>query len=100
MPFYEYKNHRIGKDSLKPDFIEFPLPLDMDNGTNIAFIPNEEDRNYFIPDSLIEVTVDDIKNRAIMIHNLIPFGPLVGNEWLESDVLNWIENIIQQYPKP
>ena len=32
MPFYEYKNHKIGKDSLKPDFIEFPLPLDMDNG--------------------------------------------------------------------
>jgi hypothetical protein len=97
MAFYEYKNHRVGKDSLKPDFIEFPLPLEMDNGTNIAYIPNEQDRNYYVPDTLVEVTIDDIKNRALTIHNIRPFGPLVGNNWNENDVINWIENIIQQY---
>jgi hypothetical protein len=97
MSFYEYKNHKVGKDSLKPDFIEFPLPLEMDNGTNIAYIPNEEDRNYYVPDTLTEVTVDDIKNRALIIHNIKPFGPLVGNSWSDSDVINWIESVIQQY---
>jgi hypothetical protein len=97
MSFYEYKNHKIGKDSLKPDFIEFPLPLEMDNGTNIAYIPNEEDRNYYVPDTLTEVTVDDIKNRVLIIHNIKPFGPLVGDSWSDSDVINWIESVIQQY---
>ncbi len=97
MSFYEYKNHKIGKDSLKPDFIEFPLPLEMDNGTNIAYIPNEEDRDYYVPDTLTEVTVDDIKNRALIIHNIKPFGPLVGDSWSDSDVINWIESVIQQY---
>jgi hypothetical protein len=97
MSFYEYKNHKVGKDSLKPDFIEFPLPLEMDNGTNIAYIPNEEDRNYYVPDTLTEVTVDDIKNRALIIHNIKPFGPLVGDSWSDSDVINWIESVIQQY---
>jgi hypothetical protein len=91
------KNHKIGKDSLKPDFIEFPLPLEMDNGTNIAYIPNEEDRNYYVPDTLTEVTVDDIKNRVLIIHNIKPFGPLVGDSWSDSDVINWIESVIQQY---
>lgn len=99
MPFYEYKNHKIGKDSLKPDFIEFPLPLDMDNGTNIAYIPNEEDRNYYVPNTLVEVTNDDIKNRALSIHTTKPFGPLVGDSWTETDVINWIENIILSYNK-
>lgn len=97
MSFYEYKNHKVGKDSLKPDFIEFPLPLEMDNGTNIAYIPNEEDRDYYVPDTLTEVTVDDIKNRALIIHNIKPFGPLVGDSWSDSDVINWIESVIQQY---
>jgi hypothetical protein len=97
MSFYEYKNHRVGKDSLKPDFIEFPLPLEMDNGTNIAYIPNEEDRDYYVPDTLTEVTVDDVKNRALIIHNIKPFGPLVGDSWSDSDVINWIESVIQQY---
>lgn len=97
MAFYEYKNHRIGKDSLKPDFIDFPLPLEMDNGTNIAYIPNEEERNYYVPDTLVEVTIDQIKDRALMIHNIKPFGPLVGNSWSEQDVINWIENVIEKY---
>jgi hypothetical protein len=97
MAFYEYKNHRVGKDSLKPDFIDFPLPLDMDNGTNIAYIPNEEDRNYYVPDTLVEVTIEQIKNRALLIHNIRPFGPLVGDSWSDSDVINWIESVIEKY---
>lgn len=100
MPFYEYKNHRINGVSQKPDFIDAPLPLPTINNTNIAFIPDEADRDYYVPDTLVEVTEQQIIDKAVEIHQTTPFGPLMnGDAWDDNDVIAWITEVIEGYKK-
>jgi hypothetical protein len=94
MPFYEYKNHRIGNATFKPDFIAHPLGLEKADGTNIAYIPNPNDRNYYVPDTLVEVTIEEIHARVLEMHHISPFGPLVGPAWSDADALAWIDAVI------
>ena len=95
MAFYEYRNHRINGKSNPPGFIDHSLQLSKADGTDIAYIP--DNRDYYIPDTLTEVTVDDIKARALEIHRVIPFGPLHEDKWNDSQVLSWIDSVVQKY---
>lgn len=97
MPFYEYRNHRIENAVFKPDFIAHPLALEKADGTNIAYIPDSSNRNYFVPDTLVEVTVEEIRARVLEIHHVTPFGPLVGPAWSDADAIVWIDSVIESF---
>jgi hypothetical protein len=97
MPFYEYRNHRIGTSIIKPDFIAHPLGLEKTDGTNIAYIPDSENRNYFVPDTLVAVTIEEIHARVLEMHHASPFGPLVGPAWTDEDAIAWIDSVIEEY---
>jgi hypothetical protein len=95
MPFYEYRNHRVNGRSVPPEFIDNSLHLNKSDGTDIAYIP--DNRDYYIPDTLLEVTVEEVKERALEIHRIIPFGPLHEDKWTDAQVLNWIDSVVQKY---
>lgn len=95
MPFYEYRNHRVNGKSVPPDFIDISLQLIKPDGTDIAYIP--ENRDYYIPDTLLEMTPDDIKQRALDIHRVVPFGPLHEDKWTDAQVLSWIDSVLQKF---
>lgn len=66
--FYEYKLH------LFPDGVNHPTFITNGgyffNGTTyVAIIPEESERKYYIPDSLVELSLEDLKNRARLNQN-------------------------------
>lgn len=66
MPFYEYKKHKIGLERKIPDFIETTFNF-WENNTDIGYIPIESNRDYYIPDTLNEVTMDDLVARCLRL---------------------------------
>lgn len=66
--FYEYRLH-LYKDGLNhPEFIKNGGYF-FDGSTYVAVIPEESERLYYIPDSLVELGLEDLKSRVIKIQN-------------------------------
>jgi len=70
MKYYEYMYHRVNGRSVKPDFVEGG-PYWTFNNTHIACIP--DDRNYWIPDTLVELTEAELLARIKTIHAEVPY---------------------------
>jgi hypothetical protein len=67
MPFYEYKKHRTPDGQLvNPGFIERDewsnlLP---ENNTCVCYIPPESKRDYYVPDTLVQLTKEEFIARV------------------------------------
>jgi hypothetical protein len=70
MRYYEYIYHRVNGESVKPDFVE-DGPYWTHNNTHIACVPNN--RDYWIPDSLVELTEEELIERVKAIHAETPY---------------------------
>ena len=68
MAYYEYKNHKNGP----PEFVthggSFYNPQ---NFTYVTYIP--DNIQYYIPDTLVELTKQEVKQRALNVHSSIPY---------------------------
>lgn len=72
MPFYEYKKHRqtFSDVLVDPEFIRYDqgnMLYDPDNKTYVCYIPAEVKRDYYIPDTLVEITKEELLSRALKI---------------------------------
>ena len=100
---YEYKLHMKPGGVGTPDFI-----LDggyfFNGSTYVAVIPEESQRTYYVPDSLVELSLQDLKNRIIYTQNNNRFERIVdntdyhvlNNEELELYVENWYNQMINK----
>lgn len=100
MPFYEYKKHKIGSEKKTPDFIESAFNF-WENNTDIGYIPIESNRDYYIPDTLSEVTMDDIVARCLRLKQSGVFSQ--ENDTLGLDAMTdeeletWIRKKYQRF---
>lgn len=74
MILVEYKLHKAGKNALKaPDFIEdggyWKSPID---NTMVGWVKPENEREYYIPDTLLVLTKDEFIVRQQLIHETVP----------------------------
>lgn len=68
MKIVEYKKHLYGNQLVNPDWIiDGNQFFDENNNTFVGTILDESDRLYYIPDGLVELTIEDVKNRAIRL---------------------------------
>lgn len=103
MKIVEYKRHIIDGVIKDPDFIldggVFPNPAD---NTWVGKVAAEADRTYYVPDSLVELSRDDLIARQTSINNEYPAHkksdesdphsvsvPLTSNE-LIAQIDSWI----------
>jgi hypothetical protein len=87
----EYKNHLVGGFSVQPNFIIsggfFFKPEDK---TYLGVVDNN--RDYWIPDSLIEVSEQEAIDRALEVHSITPY--LINDTNVEGCIRNMTEEEI------
>lgn len=94
MAYFEYKNHVNGVPEWVTNGGSFYNPA---NHTYITYIP--DDRQYWIPDTLTELTKDEVEQRALDIHAVNPFmmidcpsGDCQPRAMVEDEVVAWVLN--------
>jgi hypothetical protein len=86
MKIVEYKKHLVGGAVTEPDFIISGGGLhDPINKTWIGTVYEENERNYYVPDSLLEMDRDSLIQRYLTIHESIPFEKLSDTSDPHSD---------------
>lgn len=87
MKFYEYKRHLINGQLRDPEFVvnggHWFNPVDF---TYVAVSPDVAE--YYIPDTLVELTRDQLNDRVLLIHSQTPFKKfdgLRGSGGIETD---------------
>jgi len=63
---YEYKMHRVSGALVHPEWVEDGGYF-WNGSTYIAIIPDDQSRNYYVPDTLEELSKDDLINRLLEI---------------------------------
>lgn len=70
MPVVEYKLQKVGKNAKKaPEWVEdggyYQNPAD---STLVGWVPAEADRDYYVPDTVTELSKDDFVTRGMTMH--------------------------------
>ena len=84
----EYKLHRNDEGNLKtPDWVvnggNYMNPAD---NTLVAFIPEESERDWWVPDGLVTYDEQDFVDRGMAIHSAFPF--MNGGELQEDGTMS------------
>jgi hypothetical protein len=83
MPIVEYKLHKVGKNALRaPEWVDdggyWQNPAD---NTMVGWVPAEADREYYVPDTVSELTRDQFITRLTTMHAANAFSqPSEGGE--------------------
>lgn len=101
----EYKKHLINGATQNPDWVVqgdfFQNPED---NTFIGVVLPEEERDYYIPDSLITLSRDAVINRCLLIHKKFPYktpqnaddtGPMVVCS--EEQIIKMVDNFFTNF---
>jgi len=94
--FYEYLLHMKSDGVNHPDFIVNGGYF-FNGKTYIAVIPDESERSYYVPDTLVEFTLEDLKVRARYIQNNLLHDRIVDpddfhvltDQEVDDYVTNW-----------
>jgi hypothetical protein len=72
MKCVEYKLHAINGNATMPPWIVVGGMLYLDfNKTYVGFVKDEEDRDYYVPDTLVELDEDQFTNRGLSLYDLV-----------------------------
>ena len=106
MKIYEYRKHLINGEIRDPDFITNSGHwYDQETDTYIAVM--SDNLSYYVPDTLITLSENDLIDRVQKLHLTKPFKQRVGvmgsggyetendmtNEEIASMVINWLNQI-------
>jgi hypothetical protein len=84
MKIVEYKKHKINGQIDTPEFIEFGgFFFNPNDNTYIGVISEDDDREYYVPDSLTVLTKEQLIDRQSLI-----------NDGSISDVDRWYNQFI------
>jgi len=95
MAYYEYMNELYEGKTKQPQFVTNGGSFyDPENYTYVTYI--EDNRNYYIPDTLVELTKEQVLNRALEIHSRVAYKKIICGQGLEDmteqDVIDWVNN--------
>lgn len=84
MKIVEYKNHKVNGQVVTPEFIEFGgFFFNPTNRTYIGVIDEDSSKDYYVPDTLVELTKEQLLERQTTI-----------NDGSVSDVDRWYAQFI------
>ena len=69
----EYKLHMTAGGMRTPEWIEDGGYWGKSDHTMIGWSPDEADREYYIPDTVTELTATDLETRVLAMHSDNPF---------------------------
>ena len=65
MKAIEYKLNKVNGASIHPDWVEFTgFFFDGATKTYVGVVLDESDRDYYVPDTVVELTQEDIATRC------------------------------------
>lgn len=81
MKIVEYKLHLINGVSRDPEWIvKGKYFYNSEDKTFIGFVLDSVDRDYYIPDTVVELTREDLIQRCISIHAVSPYKKTIGDD--------------------
>ena len=105
MPVIEYKLHKVGRTALGiPEFVEDGgYWRDHSNHTMVGWCVPEADREYWVPDTLTELTKAELVTRCLGIHSSTPYknmteegeeGDNMTTEQVTTMVEGWYDTFV------
>ena len=96
MAIVEYKLQKVGKNALRaPDWVEdggyWRNPADK---TLIGWVPEEADREYYVPDTVVSLTRDEFIQRLKGMHAASPFVKNDGDPVVHEPVNMTEEEVV------
>ena len=71
--FLKYKLHRTSIGNTTPPWVEDPGHFpDPDDNTYIGYTPDEGDRDYWVPDTVINYTQTELVTHVLDLHSRYP----------------------------
>ena len=92
MAFYEVMKQLIDGEVKFPGFIQSCAFHDPDDNTYVTYIP--DDRDYWIPDTLTELSEQEVKDRTLDIHSRYPYKNKDGSDKTTEEVNAFSQSII------
>jgi|TARA_R100000482_G_scaffold15050_1_gene4417 hypothetical protein len=75
----EYKMHMTAGGMKTPEWIEDGGYWGKSDHTKIGWSPDEADREYYIPDTVTELTATELETRVLAMHSDNPFQKPADN---------------------
>lgn len=102
MPFYTYKKHLKNGELVQPDFTtdtQRGFFYDASDKTYVCFIPDESEREYYVPDSLEQINRVELINRVKRISAITPFSKIHGQEghMTVDEAAEWIDSFYTDF---
>lgn len=66
--------------------------LDPDDNTMVGWSPDLADRDYYVPDSVTELTRAELKTRVLDIDSRYPFLDVDGNELTDAEINSSVDS--------
>ncbi len=66
--------------------------LNPDDNTMVGWSPDLADRDYYVPDSVTELTRAELKTRVLDIDSRYPFLDVDGNELTDSEINSSVDS--------
>jgi hypothetical protein len=71
---------------------------DQESKTYIGIVLPSEQRNYYVPDTFVELTKEDLLARVKNIHKVVPWVDKTGTIKLtDSQINSWIDSWWEEY---
>jgi len=96
----EYKMHMTAGGMRTPEWIEDGGYYGKSDHTMIGWSPDEADREYYIPDTVTELTATELETRVLALHSANPFlkpaenpeddDVEMTNDEVKEMVSNWV----------
>jgi len=104
----EYRKHLQNKLSVDPEWVDFGgYFYDRDNDTYMGVVKSSDSRNYYIPDTVSILTVEEAIQRVLHINNRYPWVKSKsftadGKKHIEyktdNEIQDWVMRIIETKP--
>lgn len=104
MKIVEYKKHAVSKEN-DPDGVKDPAWIhkggfffNSEDNTFVGLVLNESDRLYYVPETVVELTPDELKTRCKHIQTLHPVKPFTkdGNDMSDTEIESFIDEWINE----
>jgi len=106
MPIVEYKLHKVESGLRTPLFVTDPGHWYNDSSkTYLGYVPSENERDYYVPDTITELTKQEVIDRVLAMYTDSPMQyhdeetdthTNMTVEEMTAEIGDWYDSIIKQ----
>lgn len=106
MEIIEYRKHLVNGVITNPEWVVHGGYFhDRDTDTYLGLVLSSSDRGYYIPDTVVSMTLEEAIQRVLDIHNTYPWLSHKDEDHnkiykTEEEVTAWVTKVFEEKPDP